>query len=315
MKILALIGGRKNSSSEAMAKLALQGAVEIGGSDIDVTAVRLLDLNIKHCTGCNACVDGLLSGTGIGNCVLQDDFPWLTEHLMQADGIIISLPIFEKTVPGYFKDLCDRCGPGMDAALRLMSKRLRKEQGNQTLPDSRTWKRRAVSFIAHGGSDWNQMMMPVMMHFAVPLNMEIVDQILIPWDRQALLHEKNIIRLKESGAHLYSCLHQMSETMPYIGMDGLCPVCHNNVFRLGKTVGQTSCACCGITGTLSVDSKGNVSIIFTSEEQRMSHMQMEGKFKHMDDMRTIGSDAKDLMPQILSVKKKYSHLFSNSIPD
>lgn len=315
MKLLALIGGRRNSSSEAMAKLALQGAVEAGGVDVQVTAIRLLDLNIRPCTGCNVCVDGLLSGKGVGNCTQHDDFPWLAEQIMEADGIIVSLPIFEKTVPGYFKDLCDRCGPGMDAALRLMSKKLRQERGIDEMPDQRTWKRRAVSFIAHGGSDWNQSMMPVMMHFAVPLNMEIVDQILIPWDRQALLHEDTVSRLKNSGAHLFRCLKEMPETMPYIGMKGICPVCHNNVFRLGEKVTEASCACCGMNGTLVVDQEGNVSVEFPPEELEHSHVRMGGKFKHLSDMRDIGANAKDLMPQILSVKKAYSQLFPNAKTD
>ncbi len=314
MKLLALIGGRKNSSSEAMAKLALQGAKERGGDAVEVTAVRLLDLEILPCTGCNACVDGLLSGSGVGNCVRKDDFQWLTEQIMEADGIIVSLPIFEKTVPGYFKDLCDRSGPGMDAALRLMSKKLREERGIAEMPDPRTWKRRAVAFIAHGGSDWNQSMMPVMMHFAIPLNLEIVDQLLIPWDRQKLLEAQTVRRLKETGAHLFRCLSEMPEEMPYIGMKGICPVCHNSVFRLGETASEASCACCGITGTLRIDAEGRVHVDFEEKELTQSHVKMGGKFKHLSDMRDIGAGARDLMPKILETKKTYSQLFENTTP-
>lgn len=314
MKILALIGGRRNSSSEAMAKLALLGAKNAGGESVEVEAVRLLDLNIQPCTGCNACVDGLLTAKGVGNCVRKDDFPWLAEKIMEADGIIVSLPIFEKTVPGYFKDLCDRCGPGMDAALRSVSKKVREEKGLKEMPDARTWKRRAVAFIAHGGSDWNQSMMPVMMHFAIPLNMEIVDQLLIPWDRQKLLDEANVERLQETGAHMFRSLQEMPEKMTYIGMKGICPVCHNNVFRLGETANDASCACCGITGILRIDEEGKVSVDFTEEEKSLSHVLMGGKFKHLDDMREIGANAGDLMPVIMETKKRYSQLFENSRP-
>lgn len=315
MKILAIFGGRRKSSSEAMAKLVLQGAKELGGDDVTVTAVRLLDLNIGPCTGCNACVDGLLSAKGIGECVNKDDFQWLSEHILDADGIVVSLPIFEKTVPGYFKDLCDRCGPGMDAALRTVSKRIREANGISEMPDSRTWKRRVVSFIAHGGSDWNQTMMPVMTHFAVPLNMEIIDQMLIPWDRQVLLHAETVKRLKKSGSHMYSCLKNMPEVMPYIGMDGLCPVCHGNVFNIDSKTATASCGMCGINGKLCINTEGHVHIKFSEEELTVSHALMGGKFKHLDDMKNIGSSAKDLMPKILETKKNYSELLENSRPD
>ncbi len=314
MKLLALIGGRKGSSSEAMAKLALEGAREAGAPIEDITAVRLLDLNIQPCTGCNACVDGLLSGSGIGDCVRKDDFQWLTEQIMESDGIIVSLPIFEKTVPGYFKDLCDRSGPGMDPALRMVSKKIREEKGIEEMPDPRSWKRRAVSFIAHGGSDWNQTMMPVMMHFAVSLNLEIVDQILYPWDRRKLLDTSVVDRLKESGRHLYQSLCDMPEKMEYIGEEGICPVCHNNVFRLGKNANEASCGLCGMTGTLKVDENGKVSVEFTEEEMKVSHLLMGGHFKHLDDMKMIGAVPPEVTQQILDAKKEYCGLFENTRP-
>jgi len=312
MKILALIGGRKGSSSEAMAKLALQGAKEAGADEL--MAVRLLDLNIGPCTGCNACVDGLLSGRGVGVCVRKDDFQWLAEQIMESDGIIVSLPIFEKTVPGYFKDLCDRSGPGMDAALRMASKKIREKKGIAQMPDERTWKRRAISFIAHGGSDWNQAMMPVMMHFAVPLNMEIVDQQLYEWDRRKLLDDQVVERLKASGRHLYQSLAEMPGQMKYIGMEGICPVCHNSVFRLGAYATEASCSLCGMTGTLKIDSDGRVSVEFSEEEKRTSQVLMGGKFKHLEDMKNIGNVPAEVTQQILDKKKAFCSLFENTIP-
>lgn len=312
MKILALMGGRPGSSSEAMAKLALEGAREAGADEL--TAVRLLDLNIGPCTGCNACVDGLLQGTGVGACVRRDDFQWLTEQIMESDGIIVSLPIFEKTVPGYFKDLCDRAGPGMDAALRLASKKIRESKGIAEMPDARTWKRRAVSFIAHGGSDWNQTMMPVMMHFAIPLNLEIVDQQLFPWDRRKLLDEGVAERLKESGRHMVRSLREMPEKMEYIGMKGICPVCHNSVFRLGETADDVSCGLCGITGKLVIGEDGRLSVEFSEEELAVSQVHMGGKFKHLDDMKNIGAVPPEVTEKIRDAKKEYCALFPNTKP-
>jgi multimeric flavodoxin WrbA len=315
MKILAIIGGRKGSSSEAMAKLALHGAKEAGAENL--MAVRLLDLDIGFCTGCNACVEGLLSGKGKGECVIKDDFQWLSEQILQSDGVIVSMPIFEKTVPGYFKSLCDRGGPSMDAALRMKAVELGQENNRppEKMPDPRTFKKRLVSFIAHGGSDWNQSMMPVMMHFAIPLNMEIIDQILIPWDRQKLLDRKIVDRLQESGRHMFHSLTHGHEKAEYIGMEGHCPVCHNNVFLLGKKATDTCCSLCGVTGTLKVDNVGNVKVDFKPDVLNESHVSMAGKRKHLDDLRKIGGVSNEVTHRILEKKKEYCSLFSLTTPD
>ena len=60
----------------------------------EIEFVRLMDLEIKHCTGCKACVMSLFSGRG-NMCVLKDDFQWLLDKMLDADGIIFSIPIFE----------------------------------------------------------------------------------------------------------------------------------------------------------------------------------------------------------------------------
>ena len=53
MKILGISVGRKMSNTEILVKEALMGAEEM---DAEVEFVRLHDLNLKPCTGCNACV-------------------------------------------------------------------------------------------------------------------------------------------------------------------------------------------------------------------------------------------------------------------
>ncbi len=73
MKILGISGGSKNGANDCMCKEALLAAKEQGA---EIEFVRLMDLDIKHCTGCKACVMSLFSGRG-NMCVLKDDFQWL----------------------------------------------------------------------------------------------------------------------------------------------------------------------------------------------------------------------------------------------
>ena len=120
MKILAISGGSKNGNNDAMAKEALMGAQEMGA---EIEFVHLLDLNIKPCTGCIACVKSLMQG-GLGDCAIKDDYQWLYNKILDADGVIIAMPIYEKGTPGVFRTLQDRmCGPANDTGTTLSPRR------------------------------------------------------------------------------------------------------------------------------------------------------------------------------------------------
>jgi multimeric flavodoxin WrbA len=93
MKILGLTFGRKLSNTEILVKEALIGAEEMG---VEVEIVRLMDLNIKPCTGCNACVISLFEKGGAGDCVIKDDdFKIIDDRILECDGITIGSPVYE----------------------------------------------------------------------------------------------------------------------------------------------------------------------------------------------------------------------------
>ena len=90
MKILGISAGTRNGNNDSMCKEALMGA-KLAGAEVEF--IRLLDLDIKHCTGCTVCVRTLMSGQG-GICTLKDDFEWIKDKILDADGLIFSVPIF-----------------------------------------------------------------------------------------------------------------------------------------------------------------------------------------------------------------------------
>ncbi len=84
MKILGISFGT-NGNNDTMCKIALKGAK--AGAEVEF--IQMSSINIKHCTGCCACVKTLLSGKG-SICVLKDDFEWLLDKMKDADGIVVS---------------------------------------------------------------------------------------------------------------------------------------------------------------------------------------------------------------------------------
>ena len=203
MKVLGISCGRRMSNTEILVKEALMGAEEAGA---EVEFIRLQDLNIKPCTGCNSCVEDLMERGGGGRCSIKnDDFPFIDNKVMDSDGLILGSPIYEKSPTGLLKTLEDRMGPSHDQGFRIIAQKIREEKGITmgTGPDPRAFKPRAGSLIAVGGSEWDTLALPVMSLFALTLQIEVVDKILVNWiglPRVVALRDDLLERAHRSGA-------------------------------------------------------------------------------------------------------------------
>ena len=92
-KVVGFSFGRKMSNTEVMIKEAL---LECERAGMEIEFIRCDELNIHICTGCCACVGGLMSGRGRGACVHKDDdFHIIEEALMSADAVIVGSPTYE----------------------------------------------------------------------------------------------------------------------------------------------------------------------------------------------------------------------------
>lgn len=94
----------------------------------------------------------LFSGRG-NMCVLKDDFQWLLDKMLDADGIIFSIPIFEKCAAGIFHTIMDRFGPRMGLSNNIVADKISAANGGRRI-DPKYMKTRAVSYMGIGGSDW-----------------------------------------------------------------------------------------------------------------------------------------------------------------
>ena len=180
-----------------MCKEALLAAKEQG---VDIEFVRLMDLDIKHCTGCKACVMSLFSGRG-NMCVLKDDFQWLLDKMLDADGIIFSIPIFEKCAAGIFHTIMDRFGPRMGLSNNIVADKISEANGGTRI-DPKYMKTRAVSYMGIGGSDWaTEIQNDFYLHALTPM-WKVIDNEVFMWSLGILTDDSKVARAHQIGVNL-----------------------------------------------------------------------------------------------------------------
>lgn len=318
MKILGISCGRRMGNTEILVKEALMGAEEMGA---EVELIRLQDLNLKPCTGCNACVVNLFEKGGSGDCVLRDDdFKFIDEKILDCDGIIIGSPIYEKSPSGQLKILNDRMGPSHDMAMRMIAKKIRAEKNITTGngPDERSFKIRAASLIAVGGSEWDNLALPMLHLFTLSMQMEVVDKMLVNWvalPGMVALKDDALERARKSGRHVAETLMKPIEEAKYIGEEGLCPLCHSKLIEVRNEDNNypTVCGICGVKGTLNVVD-GKVTFEVKEEDKAHSHIKLSGKFEHCDELNKVSLKPAPNAHELPERLKKYKNYLTYSKP-
>lgn len=310
MKLLGLGAGRKMGNSEILLKEALMAAEEVG---VEVELLRLHDLNIKPCIGCISCSKDQQSG-GTGACVIKDDdMPFFNEKLLGCDGIILGVPVYIMTPPGYFKVLCDRIGPSHDVAWQMEAKKIAEKEGRESKIDSRFFKQRVSGFIAVGGAptpDWLSLALPLMNTFTFPMQIEVVDQMQIlgtPLPGQIVRNKEALERARKLGRNVAEAIGKPADQIEWKGDDpGTCPVCHSNVMIVGKR-SPVECAICGIKGDLK-ENNGEITVTFPEEQKAIARLTLQGKKMHFDDVvETVGKNI-PFMGEVQAKLKKYTSM-------
>ena len=100
MKVVGVLSSPrgKNSNTLKLMDAALEGVAEAGA---EVEAIDVAKLKIKYCTACDSCHEK-------GECSIKDDFNFVMEKILAADGIILSSPNYITNVTAQLKTLFDR---------------------------------------------------------------------------------------------------------------------------------------------------------------------------------------------------------------
>lgn len=301
MKILGISFGTKNGTNDSLCVEALMGAQSAGAT---VTFIQMSTLNIQHCTGCVTCSRMLTSGKG-NTCILHDDFNWLLDQMLDADGIVISDPIFEEGASGLFHTMMDRFGPRMDRGNNVLNDQIAAQTGG-TMTDPRILKDKVISYMAIGGSQWGtRVQTEHAMHAVIPM-WQIIDNKWFPWAKSVLMDDQRLAEVRQVGVNIAQAAADNTQAT-YQGEPGVCPHCHGKLFYLDPDTGAATCSQCGIVGTLSMVA-GKPQFTFPQEQVAQAHDTLSGKMIHGNDIkdRIEGEFLKTMqLPAFKARKKTY----------
>lgn len=276
MSVLGLSAGNPNGSAEILLKEALRGVEAAGGK---VELVRLQELDLSSGPDASA-----------------DDSEWFWNRLMESDGLVVSTPIYARTIPGLLRLLGDKIsGPQADVA--FTSEILRMRRAGEPLAmdfavDERVLRPRVAGFIAVGGSlptRWKSLALPLLHTLTASAQIAVVDQVEFAGagsPASIVLDLDALARARRLGDAVGSQLGRAYDDAEYRGEPGACPMCHLSVLTISGT--SVECATCGAGGSLLVRD-GAVSIEFTAESLQQSILSYGEKLEHFHEVQQTAS--------------------------
>ena len=277
MKILGLSCGTKNGNNDTMCRVALEAARDAGA---EIEFIHVFDWDIKYCSGCVACSRALVMRKGMV-CTQKDDYAALFDKMAEADGVLIVDPIYESGASGLFHVLCDRMGPGHDMGMLFMADGKLKAEGKPGL-DPKYLKKKAISFVGIGGSDWACRVETDHAMLAMSPAWTVIDNDYFQWSKDVIMQDDKIERMKQIGLNLVEAAKDV-EKAKWMGKEGVCPHCNGNNFYIYPGTKKCVCELCGLEGTLEIVDDG-FKFKFDPADEHKAHDTMSGKKLHGEDI-------------------------------
>lgn len=302
MKVLAISFGRKGQNCDIIAKEALLGAKELGA---EIEFMNTSGKLIRSCIGCFGCSHNRERG-GDGLCILKDDMLAVEDAILNADAVVLVVPVYSVGPNGQFKCLVDRMGLSHDRAFSDFAKsKIESHGGNpEDVMDMRVLKDRYLGLISVGGAadeGWTSLGLPNMHLIAFSMQMPVVDQLNV-YDMNIrvnpVFHNDLLERINRLGRNVASAVGSPDKySVQWKGdRPGICPACHNNLLSIDEGI-KVSCPVCGMRGELSIEN-GEICAKFSDSEFEHSRMRYGGVKEHMLELLTI----EDRIPQATKSK-------------
>jgi multimeric flavodoxin WrbA len=286
VKILGVSAGNFGGSAEILLKEALRAAEE-AGAEVQLVRIDDLDLSVGPSRG-------------------RDDAGWFWDLLMESDGLVVSTPIYSRTVPGKLRLLGDKIsGPQADVA--FTAEILRMRAAGTPIPvqfpiDERVLRPRVGAFIAVGGSlpdFWKSLALPLMHTLTASAQVGIVDQVQFAGagsPASIVLDPDALERARQLGRAVAAQLGRTYDEVEYRGDAGVCPVCHLDVIVM-RADNRVECASCGAAGRFEIVD-GAVTVVFSADGLAQSVMSMEEKVAHFHEVQETAARHAPLRAEI-----------------
>lgn len=306
MKILGLSFGKKNANTDILVKEALFGARE-GAKDAEIKFINTNRLTIDRCIGCGVCSMNLEKGKD-NDCIIKDDMQMVEDAIREADCIILGAPVYVLQPVGQFKNLVDRfsCRHDVSAINWVLDKRRNKEApGNADDFPKERLKKRYVSYISVGGAstkNWVSMGNATLHLFGFPAMMKVIgnyNAYHMGTTGHPILDQKLMENVHEMGKQTALAYGKPEEEIPWVGEEGTCPVCHQNLLTVDGTT-TVECPICGIEGKISIEDE-KLNVTFSKEQQERARGTFAGLREHTVEIQGFGAVCG---PKIMANKEK-----------
>lgn len=290
MKILGISAGRLNSNSEILLKEALAEAATL--TDADVSILRVADLKISPCTGCETCIRKIMEGDIEFRCITprdSDDTYFLEQQMRIADGIIVAAPAYGLMPPGILVSLYNK----MHAFGNY--RHLLKE------------KKKVGAAITCGGTDWTNYVRPLTTMMVMDMvggYDAIADSMLVnfvPAPGMVAADEEALSRARLLGRRVAKMLN--GEKAEKITDGTCCPVCQTTLFELRD--GKPVCPNCEMIGEAAVED-GKVTVRFSDDAIMKQRWGAFGNTLHFANIRKGHEKAAAQRTEIGNLRRAYS---------
>ena len=252
MKILGLVGSyRKIGNTEVLVKEALMEAQRLG-AEVDI--LRLTDLRIEPCKGCMACAFKQ------EECHIPDGWSTFRDKLVERDAVIIGAPTYLLGPAGVIKMITDRNIAFQAGALQQVGK-----------PG-------AIIGVS-GVREWEPFALPMLNVFMFTCGLRVIDQVMFyaQGPGEILLDDPAMKRARKVGSNVFEAAGKPVEERTYVGDQGVCPVCHQNLFSVKN--GILECALCQAKAEFK-PVNGEAKLVFDPETLKGHRWSEEALLEH-----------------------------------
>jgi multimeric flavodoxin WrbA len=252
MKILGLIGSyRKLGNTEVLVKEALMEAQNLGA---EVSVLRLTDLKIDPCKGCMACAFKQ------EDCRIPDGWCAFRDRLVESDAVILGTPTYLLGPAGIIKMITDRNIAFQTAALKHAGK-----------PG-------AIIGVS-GVREWEPFAMPMLNVFMFTCGLRVIDQEMFyaQGPGEILLDDSAMKRARKLGSNVFEAASKPVKERTYLGDQGVCPVCHQNLFSVRD--GVLECALCQAKAEIRMV-EDKIKLLFDSKALKNHRWSEEALLEH-----------------------------------